>query len=296
MDLKNVAGYVRSADQISIIIGAGASRTAGIPTAPLLIKKVQEEFAHCLGELLEDQRENYGCVMGALAPGDRKLLIQPLLENSKINWGHIALACIVRSANVRRILTFNFDLLLERSAALVGVHLPVYDFRVAPTRDLSGLAAPAIFHLHGQSYGLRLMNSDAETAQHKEALRPLLADSLRNHLIIVVGYSGEADSAFSVMEEEFNSHKNLIWLGFEEEPKEHLRGLLSKDYVHYIGGCDFDTSMIDIAEKLGCWPPEVMKNPPAHILAELSTVVDYPAKAEEGRSPYIYSPETAGSF
>jgi tetratricopeptide (TPR) repeat protein len=126
------------------------------------------------------------------------------------------------------------------------------------------------------------MNSAAETESHKEMLRPLLADSFRNHLTVVIGYSGEADAAFKVMEEEFNSHQNLIWLGYEAEPKPHLRKLLSKDYAFYIGECDFDRAMIELADALGCWPPEVIQNPPRHILEELVEVSDYPVASETG--------------
>ena len=71
-----------------------------------------------------------------------------------------------------RILTFNFGLVLERAASLLRMHLAVYDFVVAPTENISGLAARAIYHLLGQSYGLRLMNSDAETEQHAQLLDP----------------------------------------------------------------------------------------------------------------------------
>ena len=282
MRIKDVIGYIRKADEISIVMGAGASRTAGVPTAPSLVEQINKEFDHCLIGLSADERKDYGRVMGALSPGDRKSLIEPLLAQSRINWGHIALACIIKSTNVRRVLTFNFDLVLERSASLLGMHLPVYDFGVSPTRDIAGLAAPAIFHLHGQSYGLRQMNSVDETTKHKDALRPLLADSLRNHLTLVIGYSGEADPALGVMSEEFNSHKNLIWLGYSDEPKGHLSDLLAKDYTSYIGGCDFDRTMIEIAEGLRCWPPEVIKNPPLHILKELEEVVEYPVQAETG--------------
>ena len=158
--------------------------------------------------------------MGALSPGDRKSLIEPLLNRSRINWGHIALASIIRhrEKNVRRILTFNFDLVLERTASLLGMHLPVYDFGVSPTRDVHDLAATAIFHLHGQSYGLRLLNSEKETAGHKENLRTLLADTVRNHVTIVIGYSGISDPALEVIKEEFNSNRDLIWLGYGKEP------------------------------------------------------------------------------
>lgn len=201
MRVKDVVGYIQRAEDISIVIGAGASRTANVPTRPELVMQVNRDFEHCLGGLTEQERTDYGRVMGALAPNDRKALIQPLLDRSKINWRHIALACIINhTASVKRILTFNFDLILERSASLLGMHLPVYDFGVSPTRDISGLATPAIFHLHGQSYGLRLMNSGDETVRHQDILRPLLADSVRNHLTLIVGYSGESDPALTLIE------------------------------------------------------------------------------------------------
>lgn len=281
MKIKDVAGYIRRSDSVSIVVGAGASVSGGIPSAGKLVDLVKQEFPHCLSGLSAKDAIDYGRVMGALSPGDRKALIQPLLENSKINWGHVALACIIQKTDVKRVLTFNFDLLLERSASLLGMHLPVYDFGVAPTKDIAELASPAIFHLHGQSYGLRLMNSENETETHKELLRPLLADSVRNHTTIVIGYSGVADPAFAVMADEFNSNKNLLWLGYDPEPAENLNSLLIKDYAHYVGSCDFDRTMIEIAEELDCWPPEIVKNPPRHVLMELTEVVEYPVHREK---------------
>ena len=280
MRIKEVAGYVRRSDAISLIIGAGASISGGIPSANKLVDVIHGDFSHCLSGFSKEELADYGKVMGALSPGDRKSLIQPLLEGSKINWGHIALACIIRHVTVKRVLTFNFDLLLERASALLGMHLPVYDFGVSPTKDIAALASPAIFHLHGQSYGLRLMNSQSETEAHKELLRPLLADSVRNHTTIIIGYSGVADPAFSVISEEFNSNTDLIWLGYSAEPAKNLQSLLKKDYAHYIGSCDFDRTMITLAEELGCWPPEIIKNPPKHVLAELGEVVEYPVHEE----------------
>ena len=280
MRAKDIAGYLKQANRITIIMGAGASITARIPVAQKLVETVNRDYGHCLRGLSDEDRKDYGKTMGALSPADRKNLIQPLLDQSRINWGHIALACLIRQCNVERVLTFNFDLVLEKSASLLGMHLPVYDFGVSPTREVAGLAAPAIYHLHGQSYGLRLMNSGDETRKHAEELRPVLSDSLRNHLTIVTGYSGEADGAFRVIEEEFNDQNNLIWMGYADDPAPHLQKLLKKEYATYVGGCDFDRTMMDIARELGCFPPDVIRNPPHHVLEELKEVVEYPVQAE----------------
>ncbi|MEO1405597.1 MAG: SIR2 family protein [Pseudomonadota bacterium] len=284
MRVKDLIGHLKSADNITIIIGAGASRSADIPLASELVRQINEndDVNHCLSGLNEEERKDYGRVMRALAPNERKKIIQPILDDSKINWGHIALACLIRDTNVSRVLTFNFDLVLERATSLLGMHLPVYDFGVAPTIDISGLAAPAIYHLHGQSYGLRLMNSDKETEKHKEALRPLLSDSVRNHLTLVIGYSGEADPAFKIITEEYSSNTRLFWLGHGEDPRPHLKPLLEKNYAEYIGKCDFDQTMIQLARGLNCWPPSVLDNPPLHVLEELKDVVDFPGEDSEG--------------
>ena len=278
--ISEVAGHIRQADGACFIIGAGASRSAGIPTATELVKRVNDDFAHCLTGLPDEDKSNYGKVMYRLSPAERERLISPLLENSRINWGQIALAALAADRKVNRILTFNFDLVLERAAALLGLQLPIYDFGGAPTADINRIARSAILHLHGQSYGLVLLNSNEETQRHKTLLRPLLSDTVRNHLTIVIGYSGEADGALEVIQQEFNSHHRLIWLGHGESQPEHLRPLIDQPYADYIGGCDFDLTMISLARELGIWPPAIVQNPMRHLLDELSDVTDYPTQKE----------------
>ncbi|MEM9436669.1 MAG: SIR2 family protein [Pseudomonadota bacterium] len=273
---EDLLGYVRDATAVTIIIGAGASKAANIPMAGELVTRINDQFGHCLKQLSDEERKDYGKVMGALSPADRKAFIEPLLDEARISWGQIALASLIKNGNVRRILTFNFDLVLERAASITGQHLPVYDFGVAPTGEIARLAEPALFHLHGQSYGLRLLNTDKETEAHKKSIGPLLTDSLRNHVVIVGGYSGQNDAAFQVMEEAYNDQNYLFWLGYSKEPPAHLKGLLKNNYAHYLGGCDFDEAMMTLAKGVGQWPPQFVTNPPFHLLEELREVADFP--------------------
>lgn len=286
MKISEVIGHIRKAENITFIIGAGASHSAGIPTAPELVKKIETDFSHYLTTLSSTDRKQYGKVMGALSPADRKRLIEPLLESERMNWGHIALANVIKTTEVRRILSFNFDFLLERAMSLLGSHLPVYDFGVAPSRHITGLADKAIFHLHGQSYGLTLLNTEKETQDHAEKLKPLISDSLRNHLTIVIGYSGEADAAFDIMKRSFDSNNNLIWLGYDAEPASHLSPLLKMNYADYIGNCDFDLTMLEIAQGVGSWPIPIIDNPPAHLQKLLRPLPDFPV-AEENQTAIL---------
>ncbi|MDF1838026.1 MAG: hypothetical protein P1V35_09170, partial [Planctomycetota bacterium] len=274
--ISELAGHIRQAPKVSFIIGAGASLRAGVPLAGGLVQRVREEFGHCLNGLPERDRSDYGKVMSRLSPADRKELIEPLLERSVISWGQIALARMMQEGYVERVLTFNFDLVLERASSLLGLHLPVYDFGVAPTREIQRLSQKAIIHLHGQSYGLTLLNTESETAKHKELIEPLLSDTLRNHVTIIAGYSGEADAAYEVIRDQYNSFTRLIWLGFSDEPATHLRPLLEKDYATYIGGQDFDLTMLALVQELGIWPPDLLSNPPQHLIETLGEVAEYP--------------------
>ncbi len=280
--ISELAGHIRQAKRVSFITGAGASRAAGIPPAAGLVEIITRDYPHCLTTLPLTERTNYGPVMARLSPADREKLIQPLLDNARFNWGQVALAGMMQNRTVQRVLTFNFDLVLERAAALIGLQVPIYDFGVAPTNDINRVAPSAIIHLHGQSFGLVLLNTDAETERHATALRPMLHDTLCNGLTVVIGYSGAADGAFRVMADCYNSYHRLIWLGYSDDPPPHLRPLLDKDYAEYVGGCDFDRVMIALAKELGHWPPMIFRNPMEHVLAGLSDVIDFPVADETG--------------
>jgi NAD-dependent SIR2 family protein deacetylase/cytochrome c-type biogenesis protein CcmH/NrfG len=284
--IKEVANHIRKEGKASFVIGAGASISAGIPSANGLIKLIEQEFPHIYNKLNETDRKSYGRVMSQLFQADIEKLIVPLLTKARMNWGHIALATLLRGEHVNRVLTFNFDLLLERAASMLGVHLPVYDFGTSHTDEVTRLVSPSIIHLHGQSHGMVLLNSDKETRNHAEKLRPVLADTLRNDLTVVIGYSGEADAAFDIFQTEYKSRKRLLWLGHAPSPPPHIQALLDSTRAEYIGDCDFDRVMIDLAKDLGDWPPMILKNPMDHVTEVLEPTTDFPV-GEQGDQDFL---------
>ena len=80
----------------------------------------------------------------------------------------------------------------------------------------------------------------------------------------------------------FNSNTNLFWLGHSKDPRPHLSELLNKNYACYIGGCDFDRVMIEIARGTDCWPPKILENPPSHVLQQLAPLPDFPVGVDSG--------------
>ena len=80
----------------------------------------------------------------------------------------------------------------------------------------------------------------------------------------------------------FNSNTNLFWLGHSKDPRPHLSELLNKNYACYIGGCDFDRVMIEIARGTDCWPPKILENSPSHVLQQLVPLPDFPVGVDSG--------------
>jgi hypothetical protein len=107
-----------------------------------------------------------------------------------------------------------------------------------------------------------------------------LQESLRTPLV-VVGYSGSSDDIFKTLLKEFRGDDPIYWASYEEEPKTHIRPFLKKEHFHFIGGTDFDRFMIELAQALGCWPPNLFANPLGHLLDQLSPVVAYPVMDSE---------------
>lgn len=121
--LKSAQGRERAAH---FLIGAGCSISAGIPSAADLIKRIHKDYpAHC-ADLAPNKRNSYGACMALLSLNERRDLIKPYLENAKINWGTIALAQLIVKGFVSRVLTVNFDLVLENACGLLGLQPAVY--------------------------------------------------------------------------------------------------------------------------------------------------------------------------
>ena len=290
-DIKRIANRLRvvraragqTGDHAAhFLIGAGCSITAGIPSAMDLMKEIQQTYPDLCTQLPPNPQNPYGSHMALLSIRERSKLIQPHLKNSRINWGAIALAQLIFEGYVERVLTLNFDLVLENACGLLALQPAVYDFGVAPADDPDLIVSPAIVHLHGQSYGLVRLNTDDETLAHRAKLEPVLVDTLRNAPLIVIGYSGSADGIFQTLMNKFREQNALYWAGYGEDLPEHLRGFQKKNFFQYLGGADFDRFMIDLAQALECWPPHLFSDPSGHLLNGLKQVVDYPVKNPDG--------------
>lgn len=137
--------------------------------------------------------------MAKLAPGQRRDLIGKYIDEAKINWAHIGIAQLMKQGYVDRVLTTNFDPLVARACALVGLFPAVYDFASSQVFKAADTLEQAVFYLHGQRSGFRLLNTKKEMGSLSKALKPLFRDPGRGRTWIVVGYSGENDPVYDLL-------------------------------------------------------------------------------------------------
>lgn len=287
--IKDLAQFMQSAredkDQrpFIFITGAGCSVTAGIPLANKIVSELNEQFALELKPLSDEDRKDYGKCMGRLETSKRRRYLQEYIGKAKINWSHIALACLIKEGYIRRVLTFNFDNLLARSCGLLGQYPPIYDFTAANLNLHRLIDDPAIVHLHGQGHGFVQLNTNSETEEHAARLKEFVAHTLSESPTLFIGYSGKNDAFLPQIEEQFSDQHRLFWVDMGDKAPEHLQHkLLTSSLAHYMS-CEngADLFLIQLAQTLDCFPPTIFVDPYQHLLDELDEIANYPALEED---------------
>jgi hypothetical protein len=249
-----------------LLTGAGCSFQAGIPLARGFVDEISARFPDEYGRAVE---KTYPICMGELSASDRHDLISEYIDKAKINWAHISIAQLMRAGYVDRVLTTNFDPLVRRACGLLNSYPAVYDMAVVRKGFVADYVRDqAVFHLHGQRDGFVQLHRKEEVDALAEAIEPLFDDTARNRCWIVIGYSGANDPVFRALANRPEFPNRLFWVGFrDEQPSADVKAALldaGKD-VHWISGYDPDTFLLQLASRLGCFPPGFFAKPFSHL-------------------------------
>ncbi len=259
-----------------LLIGAGCSVSAGIPTAMGFVQIIQKDFPDAYSRA---DSKTYPRCMAQLTPGMQRDLIAREVDSAKINWGHIAIAQLMAAGYVDRVLTTNFDPLVVRACAMMGVFPAVYDFAASQLLKPDQVPDVAVFHLHGQRTGFVLMNTEEDCNEHAKRLGPLFDDAGRGRIWVVAGYSGENDPVFDHLARVANFDYGLYWIGYKDnERAEHVRKQLLGDGrgAFYVRGFDADRFFVELAQRLECFPPGFVARPFSHLEQSLDTLTPFP--------------------
>lgn len=230
--------------QMMWFLGAGASASAGIPTATDMIWDFKRRLfcseqgisraavADAGSNIIRTKIQGYLDETGKFPPegseqeysdyfeatfpsaSDRRQHIQTLMEDAAPSYGHTALAALMKEAKVQIVWTTNFDKLIEDAAVRVFGSLGkivVADLGEPEkaTKALQRGAWPLIVKLHGDFHSIRLKNTDLELQKADEEMRSCLIDACTRYGLAVVGYSGRDQCVIEVLEHSINSGRGF---------------------------------------------------------------------------------------
>ena len=216
-------------------LGAGASASAGLPTAIDMIWEFKQKLfvsqrrgslqtvsdlshpivrarlqAHIdsLGLPPSGVPDEYAALFEAVYPAesDRRKFLDVKLTGAKPSYGHMALAVLMLARLTRIVWTTNFDALIAdacahifgTTSALTTVALDAPDLA---KQTISSERWPVEIKLHGDFRSRRLKNTGDELRHQDVHLRQALADQCSRFGLVVAGYSGRDDSIMDTLEE-----------------------------------------------------------------------------------------------
>ena len=265
----------------AILLGAGVSVTAGIPTAKGIMNDIEKKYPNAASKCSNKTYQNY---MQLLGPNQRRNLIANYVDNAKINLAHLYLGTLIKENYIDRVLTTNFDNLVIRSLGLFNIYPAIYDLVAAKTFIPEETAQLSLFYLLGQRNGYDMINTKSEMERLSKATyyEDLFRDTAKLRGWIVVGYSGENDPIFNRLAEIEVFKNKLFWIGYkEEEPKEHiLQSILTPEekYGHYLKGYDADDFFLNLVRKLELPEPQILSTPFSHLKEEIENIGKFPVK------------------
>ena len=281
--LKSMADP-ESDSKACLLIGAGCSVTAGIPTAQGFVDRIRRKHPYKYG--LAEQKTYADC-MDRLLPNERRSIISEYVDEAKINWAHVCIAILMHKGFVDRVLTTNFDPLVAKACGLLNEYPAVYDCAASTLFNPALIYDKAIFHLHGQRAGFIMLNTQKEMGNNKKQLAPVFEDAGRGRTWIVVGYSGQNDPVFDHLASVREFGGGLYWVAYkDEDPGSHVRDELLSDeskQAHLVRGYDADSFFVELTRKLDCFPPDLIRKPFTHLECCLGMITEFPEDPRSGK-------------
>jgi hypothetical protein len=233
------------------LLGAGASASAGIPTASDLTWEFKQQLyisqrrvspqvvsdlsnpavrgmlQSYIGESehlpAEGSPDEYAALFEVAFPAesDRRAYLDAKLRGGKPSYGHYALATMMHGQLARLVWTTNFDSLIADACAKVyGTtgQLASIDLDTPNIAEqlINEERWPIEVKLHGDFRSRRLKNTEDELRHQDARLRQVLIDTCRRFGLIVVGYSGRDDSIMNTLREAMKDRgafpAGLFWL------------------------------------------------------------------------------------
>jgi hypothetical protein len=295
--IKHMRGSSATRFPVTFLVGAGFSRSAGIPTATEVVKNDlrTHPLLRSVGPAPPDTSE-YAYLMGKLSSRERALVLKNCISRAErgtpprtqINWAHLLLASLVAEGYVKRILTTNFDPLIVDALALTGQPVRAFDLSASEFFQMGVLDPGAVVYLHGQAHATLLRNTQGEMEQVRPHILTVLQEAISDTTVLIVGYSGDCDPVFAELRDRFRQFPDrLYWVHYSHSglpPSEPVRRFLCEPRreTFLVSGLDADTFMRELVlESLQLDLPTLVRDPARNALLGLERVLPLPTRNEQ---------------
>lgn len=303
-DLKSKI-KINDNNEFHIFLGAGASVSSGIKSGSQLVWEFKKHL-YCLknekspndwNELTEDKRKTIQDYFDSLKSypkagsageysfyfqqlykdaNDRNKFIQELVKDKFPEIGYKVLGSLILGEKFHNIWTTNFDDLIELGIKHVKFTQSVNVYSPTDTKHpILKNPYPSIFKMHGDFKYDYLKNTSEELQSCELILGNQFKKMLKDHGLIVIGYSGNDESIKKLFDEGFNNedflNKGLYWLCTDiNEVSDNVKNIITKAKIINNSSClieisDFDSFMKELYIYLGHNLSELDSNYPKNI-------------------------------
>lgn len=288
----------------TLFLGAGASVSSGIPSAKAMVRHWQKSIYKSItkGDSDENDFDNWLNTDYSLwreekafypgqtdysllfsyrykQPQERQLYIEKLLEGQKPAFGYLYLSSLIESKYFNRILTTNFDDLLNDSLRRFYDIKPMvcaFDSAISGIRIAS--QKPKIVKLHGD-----FLYNDIRSISNKihysfrslqENMEEKIEEMCKGYGLIVVGYSGNDQSVMSAFNNILKSPEYLTyglhWCLHSSKIPPKLQELKNSypDTIHFYQISSFDKLMEEMHIACNTEMPKVLTEPHKYSLTK----------------------------
>jgi hypothetical protein len=262
--------YLQNTPHIMWFLGAGTSRTAGLPTAADIIWDLKHRY-YCLQENQDLQSHDinnnairkkiqtyldsqgfpvlwspeeysfyFNLVFGADYDAQQKY-IRETLASSKVslNIGHRALAALLEMALSRVVFTTNFDEVLETAYATVsGKNLSTYHLEgsYAALAALNAEHFPIYAKIHGDFRYQKIKNLAVDLQNSDQEIQKCFLAAGVRYGLIVSGYSGRDENVMTMFREAVDQNNAFPHGLFWTTPRLSDATKTVKDFIMYARG------------------------------------------------------------
>jgi tetratricopeptide (TPR) repeat protein len=254
----------RAEKKFCFILGAGASKSSGIPTGYELVQewvadlmKSDEEFTKWLSDERinsDDYASHYSKIFDKRYPINKKdgyAFLEEKMEGKEPSCGYSFLAQILAKGKHNIVITTNFDSLTEDALFIYTNKKPLVIGHASLAGYISSNSTrPLVVKIHNDLL-LSPKSSEKEVSDLDKSFTNNLKDVFKYYTPLVIGYGGNDGSLMDFLGALEHIGEGIFWFYIEEEkPKQSIVELLREKNGHFIPIKGFDDLMIQLGDAL----------------------------------------------